>query len=357
MSQQQLPKIGITIGDYNGIGVEIILKALQDNRIMQYCVPIVFGSVKVISFYRKMLELNDLNFNYIKSIDQANPKRPNLFTVWEEETEIKPGQPSNTAGGYAFKSLEAAVNAAKAGLLDAIVTAPIDKNTIQNENFKFPGHTEYLAKEFNADKSMMLLTGEDLRVGLVTGHVPLKDVSSHLSQEKIIAKLRILNSCLQTDFGITKPRIAVLALNPHAGDGGLLGREEIEVITPALEKIREDNILAFGPFASDGFFAARQHKKYDAVLAMYHDQGLIPFKYLEVEDGVNYTAGLPVIRTSPDHGTAYDIAGKNKASESSMRSAIYMAIDLLRTRSRENDLRENPLKFIPLKKERFRMEF
>ncbi|HYG15321.1 MAG TPA: 4-hydroxythreonine-4-phosphate dehydrogenase PdxA [Bacteroidia bacterium] len=357
MSQQQLPKIGITLGDYNGIGVEIILKALQDTRILQYCVPIVFGSVKVISFYRKMLEMNEINFNYIKSIDQANLKRPNLFTVWEEETEIKPGQPSPVAGNYAFKSLEAVVSAAKAGLLDAIVTAPIDKNTIQNENFKFPGHTEYLAKEFGADKSMMLLTGEDLCVGLVTGHVPLKDVSSHLSQEKIMAKLRILNNSLQTDFGITKPRIAVLALNPHAGDGGLLGREEIEIITPAIEKIREDNILAFGPFASDGFFAARQHKKYDAVLAMYHDQGLIPFKYLEVEDGVNYTAGLPVIRTSPDHGTAYDIAGKNKASESSMRSAIYMAIDLLRTRNRENDLRENPLKFIPLKKERFRMEF
>lgn len=357
MSQKELPKIGITIGDYNGIGVEIVLKALHDNRLLNHCVPIVFGSVKVLSFFRKAMDMGEFNFNYIKSIDQANNKRPNLFTCWEEETEIKPGQPDAVAGGYALKSLEAAVEMAKQGLLDALVTAPIDKNTIQSDTFRFAGHTEYLAEQFNTPNHMMLLTGEDLRVGLVTGHVPIKEVSSHISQEKIVTKLHTLNTCLKTDFAIPKPRIAVLALNPHAGDGGLIGDEEQNVIIPAIEQAKNDGILAFGPYAADGFFAARKHRKYDAVLAMYHDQGLIPFKYLEVEEGVNFTAGLPIIRTSPDHGTAYDIAGKNLANPSSMRAAIYMALDLLRTRNHEHEIRENPLKFMPLKKERFRMEF
>lgn len=357
MSQKKLPKIGISLGDYNGIGVEIILKALNDNRLLHHCIPIVFGSVKVLSFYRKTLDMGDFNFNYIKSIDQANNKRPNLFTCWEEETNITPGQPDTVAGNYAFKSLQAAVDAAKEGLIDALVTAPIDKNTIQNDDFRFAGHTEYLAEQFNTPEHMMLLTGEDLRVGLVTGHVALKDVSSNLSVEKIVAKLKTLKHCLQTDFAISKPRIAVLALNPHAGDGGLIGDEEQNIIAPAIEQAKNENILAFGPYAADGFFASRSHNKFDAVLAMYHDQGLIPFKYLEVEAGVNFTAGLPVIRTSPDHGTAYDIAGKNIADPSSMRAAIYMAMDLLHTRENELEIRENPLKFMPLKKERFRMEF
>ncbi len=357
MSQKVLPKIGITLGDYNGIGVEIILKALRDDRLLKHCIPIVFGSVKVLSFYRKALEMNDFSFNYIKSIEQANNKRPNLFTCWEEETQITPGEPDKTAGNYAFKSLQSAVNAAKEGLIDALVTAPIDKNTIQNDAFKFPGHTEYLAQEFETPNHMMLLTGEDLRVGLVTGHVALKDVSAHLSIEKIVEKLKTLKHCLQTDFAISKPRIAVLALNPHAGDGGLIGDEEQNIIAPAIEQAKNENILAFGPYAADGFFASRNHRKFDAVLAMYHDQGLIPFKYLEVEEGVNFTAGLPIIRTSPDHGTAYDIAGKNSANPLSMRAAIYMAIDLLRSRANETEIRENPLKFMPLKKERFRMEF
>ena len=357
MSQKVLPKIGITLGDYNGIGVEIILKALHDDRILDYCIPIVFGSVKVISFYRKALDMNDFNFNYIKSVDQANNKRPNLFTCWEEETNITPGTPDSLAGNYAYKSLQAAVDCAKEGTIDALVTAPIDKNTIQNDDFKFAGHTEYLAQQFESPKHMMLLTGEDLRVGLVTGHVALKDVSANLSIEKIVEKLKTLKTCLQNDFAISKPRIGVLALNPHAGDGGLIGDEEQNIIGPAIEQAKKANIMAFGPYAADGFFASRQHKKFDAVLAMYHDQGLIPFKYLEVEEGVNFTAGLPIIRTSPDHGTAYDIAGKNIANPLSMRSAIYMAIDLLRCRANEEEIRENPLKFMPLKKERFRMEF
>lgn len=357
MSQQKLPKIGITLGDYNGIGVEIILKALQDSRLLNHCIPIVFGSVKVLSFYRKALDMGDFSFNYIKSVEQANTKRPNLLTCWEEETQINPGQPDQTAGKYAFKSLQMAVDAAKAGELDAIVTAPIDKNSIQSDAFNFPGHTEYLAQQFETPKHMMLLTGEDLRVGLVTGHVPLKKVSEQLSVEKIVEKLKTLKNCLQTDFAISKPRIAVLALNPHAGDGGLIGDEEQNIIAPAIEQAKKENILAFGPYAADGFFASRNHRKFDAVLAMYHDQGLIPFKYLQVEEGVNFTAGLPVIRTSPDHGTAYDIAGKDIASPLSMRSAIYMALDLLRTRAGEEEIRENPLKFMPLKKERFRMEF
>lgn len=357
MSQKGLPKIGITIGDYNGIGVEIILKALHDNRLLNHCIPIVFGSVKVLSFFRKAMDMGDFSFNYIKSIDQANNKRPNLFTCWEEETEIKPGQPDATAGKYALKSLEDAVAMAKEGLLDALITAPIDKNTIQSDTFRFAGHTEYLAEQFNTPQHMMFLTGEDLRVGLVTGHVPIKEVSNHISKEKILEKLRIMRTSLQTDFAITKPRIAVLALNPHAGDGGLIGDEEQNIIIPAIEQAKNENILAFGPYAADGFFAARKHNKFDAVLAMYHDQGLIPFKYLEVEEGVNFTAGLPIIRTSPDHGTAYDIAGKNIANPSSMRSAIYMALDLLRTRSNETDIHQNPLKFTSLKKERFRMEF
>lgn len=357
MSQPQLPKIGITLGDYNGIGVEIILKALADTRLLQYCTPIVFGSVKVMSFYRKTLEMSEINFNYIKSADQVNAKRLNLVTCWEEETEIKPGIPTEIAGGYAFKSLDAAVKAAKDGLLDAIVTAPIDKNTIQNPDFRFPGHTEYLAEQFGAEQHMMLLVGEELRVGLVTGHVPVKNVSANLSVAKIVEKLHTLRTCLQNDFSIPKPRIAVLALNPHAGDGGLIGDEETTIIAPAIEQAKNEGILAFGPYAADGFFSARQHRKYDAVLAMYHDQGLIPFKYMEKEYGVNFTAGLPIIRTSPDHGTAYDIAGKNRADEGSMRAAIYLALDLLRTRRHENEISQNPLKFMPLKKERFRMEF
>lgn len=357
MSQKILPKIGITLGDYNGIGVEIILKALRDDRLLDHCIPIVFGSVKVLSFYRKALDMGDFNFNYIKNIEQANNKRPNLLTCWEEETQITPGTPDTVAGNYAFKSLQAAVNAAKEKQIDAIVTAPIDKNTIQNDDFKFAGHTEYLAQEFDSPKHMMLLTGEDLRVGLVTGHVPLKKVSENLSIEKIVEKLKTLRNCLQTDFALSKPRIAVLSLNPHAGDGGLIGDEEQNIIGPAIEKAKKENVLAFGPYAADGFFASRNHRKFDAVLAMYHDQGLIPFKYLEVEEGVNFTAGLPIIRTSPDHGTAYDIAGKNIANPLSMRSAIYMAMDLLRCRANEEEIRENPLKFAPLKKERFRMEF
>lgn len=357
MSHHQLPRIGITIGDYNGIGVEIVLKALQDPRILDYCIPIVFGSVKVLSFYRKMLDMNDFTFNYIKSADQANNKRPNLVTCWEEETDIKPGQPDAMAGKYALLSLQAAVEAAKQGHLDALVTAPIDKNTIQNDNFKFPGHTEYLGEQFNSPNHMMLLTGEDIKVGLVTGHLPLKDVSAHITKEKIVSKLKILRNCLQSDFSLPKPRIAVLALNPHAGDGGLLGDEEQNIIMPAIEQAKNENILAFGPYAADGFFASRQYSRFDAVLAMYHDQGLIPFKYMEAENGVNFTAGLPIIRTSPDHGTAYNIAGKNIADAQSFRSALYMALDLLRTRSNEVEINQNPLKFGAMKRERFRMEF
>ncbi len=353
----KLPIIGITIGDINGIGPEIILKTFHDHRIANYCTPVIFASPKVISFWKKQLNFPEFNIPYIKTIDQVHHKKTNLLVCWEEEVEIKPGEITEKGGQYALKSLEIATQHLKEQKIHALVTAPLNKNNINIPGEKFTGHTEYLAKQDNNSDYAMLLINDDLRVGLVTGHIPLKDVASKITVEGILSKIRTIEKSLKKDFSITKPRIALLGLNPHAGDNGLLGNEDKDIIAVACTKAQENGTLAYGPYPADGFFGSHLYKKFDVVLAMYHDQGLIPFKYMGFENGVNFTAGLSFIRTSPDHGTAYDIAGKNKADESSFRNALYAAIDLVRTRVENIELEENFLPFSPLKKERFRIDF
>lgn len=344
-------RAGITIGDINGIGLEVIIKTLMDNRILQLCTPIVYGSSKVASFHRKALGVSDFSFFPIREADQANPKNANLVNCWEEEVAIELGKPSSIAGKYALKSLEAAINDIKRNKTDVLVTAPIDKQTIQSDKFNFPGHTEYLAEQFQVKENLMLLVSDSLRVGVVTGHVPVNKISSLLSTELIIKKIRILNKSLIEDFGIRKPKIAVLGLNPHAGDKGLIGDEEAKIIIPAINKAKEDNLLVFGPYPADGFFGSGNFKNFDGVLGMYHDQGLVPFKALSFGSGVNFTAGLPIVRTSPDHGTGYDIAGKNIASEDSFRQALYLACDIFKNRMEYKELTSNPLKISILKRE------
>lgn len=345
-------KIGISIGDVNGIGLEIILKTLVDPSIYDYCTPIVYGTTKVASFYRKTLSLGDFNFNVINHPDQANLKRANMINCWEEEVKIEPGIANETGGKYAFLSLEKATNDLIAGNIDALVTAPINKHTIQNPDFDFPGHTEYIQHKTNSIDSLMFLIGEDLKVGVVTGHVPVSEIANKITKESILSKLEMMRDSLKKDFWVQKPKIAVLGLNPHAGDNGLIGQEELEIITPAIEEAKEKGIFAFGPYSADGFFATGAHLKFDAVLAMYHDQGLIPFKYIEFHNGINFTAGLPVVRTSPDHGTGYDIAGKNQASESSFREAMFSALHIVKRRREIAELTSNPLKINKLTKDR-----
>jgi len=326
------PRIGITIGDLNGIGPEVIIKTMADHRLLSMVTPIIYGSTRVLSYYRKMMDLEEFNYSQVKTPGQFFPKSINVVNCWEDVIEIQPGQPSKTTARAALQALQKSVEDYKAGFLDGIVTAPIDKNTIHGEGFPFHGHTEYLTQVFNATESLMLMVSKDLRVGLVTEHVPLKGVSALISPERVELKIRLLEMSLKKDFNIPKPKIAVLGLNPHAGDDGLLGEEEKGVIRPVVNDLKNKGKLVFGPFPADGFFASGQHLKYDATLAMYHDQGLLPFKYIAFEDGVNFTAGLPAVRTSPDHGTAYGIAGKNQADENSMRQAIYLAADIIKTR-------------------------
>jgi 4-hydroxythreonine-4-phosphate dehydrogenase len=330
--QTDKPRIGITIGDLNGIGPEVIIKALSDNRLLNLMTPVVYGSTKVLSFYRKLMNLEEFNYSVVKTKGQLFPKAVNVVNCWEDVYEINPGQPSRQTAKAALLSLKKAVEEVKEGLIDGFVTAPIDKNTIHGEDFPFQGHTEYLTQEFNAGESLMLMVGNDLRVGLVTEHVPIKDVSTFITKERVELKIRLLELTLKKDFLINKPKIAVLGLNPHAGDEGLLGSEENDVIKPVINDLKTKGKLIFGPFPADGFFATGQHAKYDGVIAMYHDQGLVAFKTLCFESGINYTAGLPYVRTSPDHGTAYNIAGKNVASESSMREAMYVACDIIKNR-------------------------
>lgn len=329
------PIIGITTGDFNGIGVEVMLKALEDNRILRMCTPVIYGSMKIISKYRKLHQYQEWFINQVNTIAQITPKKTNLVNVNPNlNFNIQPGMVTQEAGQYAFECLEQATKDLKEGHLDALVTAPINKHNIQSENFKFAGHTEYLADALGvADNLMLLVSAEhNLRVAVLTGHIPLQEASSFITRERIFKKTQMLIKSLKEDFGIQKPKIAILGFNPHAGEEGLLGEEELQVIKPAIQEMKRKGNLIFGAFPADGFFGKREYKKYDAVLAMYHDQGLIPFKTLAFEDGVNFTAGMSKVRTSPDHGTAYNIAGKNIADETSFREAIFLACDVLKNR-------------------------
>ena len=338
-------KVGITHGDINGIGYEVILKALSDPTMNELCTPIVYGSSKALSYHRKALELPGVNFNLIRTPEDAAPDTNNLIDVtFENEIKIELGVPSEFAGKAAFAALKKAVADLKGGLIDVLVTAPINKDTIQSEDFHFPGHTEYLEAEAGNGKSLMILCNDDLRVALVTTHLPIAKISKAIGKGLIVDKLTIFNDSLRRDFGIVKPRIAVLALNPHAGENGLLGTEENEIIKPAIEEAYAKKIMCFGPYAADGFFGSGHFKHFDGVLAMYHDQGLAPFKTIAMDSGVNFTAGLPFVRTSPDHGTGYDIAGKNLANEESIRAAIFKAIDFYRNRQRFAEMYRNPLR-------------
>lgn len=330
---QEKPRIGITLGDVNGVGPEVVMKALQDNRLLNIITPVIYGSAKVISFYKKQLNIEEFNYTQVRGKGQFTSRHLNVVNCWEDSLEINPGKASPATGKAAFTALKQASEELKEGLIDALVTAPIDKNSIHSPEFPFRGHTEFLTEFFGVKESLMFMVGSSLRVGLATEHVPIKDVSTLITKERIEAKLKLIELSLRKDFGISKPRIAVLGLNPHAGDGGLIGSEDEQIIKPVVVDQRNKSKLVFGPFPADGFFGTHQHTKYDAILAMYHDQGLVPFKSLAFEDGVNFTAGLPVVRTSPDHGTGYAIAGKNQANENSMREAIYRACDIFKRRS------------------------
>lgn len=344
MSSEKI-KVGITQGDINGIGYEVIFKALADPRMLEMCTPVIYGSSKVAAYHRKALNLPSISLNNVRSADEAHGKRINIVNCLDDNVRVELGKPTETSGEAAYLALEKAVEDLKKGAVDVLVTAPINKKAIQSNSFDFPGHTEYLASHFDG-KPLMLMVSNKLRVGVVTGHIPLKEVSGAISREKILEKLRILDRTLKVDFIIRKPRIAVLGLNPHAGDNGLLGKEEIDVITPALEAARQEGIMAFGPYAADGLFGADQVATFDAVLAMYHDQGLTPFKALAFSTGVNFTAGLSIIRTSPDHGTAFEITGQNQADEQSFLSAIYLAIDVYNNRKLNKELTANPMKSV-----------
>jgi 4-hydroxythreonine-4-phosphate dehydrogenase len=346
MSEQKRPVIGISVGDLNGIGIEIIIKTFSDNRILELCTPIIFGSNRVINFYKKSIPEINLNYVSIKEISKINPKQVNIFTLWEEEIEIQPGQMTETGGKYGVQSLQAAVKALKEKTIDALVTAPLNKFTMQSNEFNFTGHTPFLKEAFKADDVLMLMIADNMKVGLLTEHLAIMDVAKNINKEQIIKKINLLKTSLIKDFGVERPRIAVLGLNPHAGDEGLVGKEEKEIIRPAILESKKNDCVVMGPYSADAFFARGNHEKFDAILAMYHDQGLIPFKSLAIGEGTNFTAGLQAIRTSPDHGTAFDIAGKNQADESSFRAAVFSAIDIFNTRNNYQELRKNPLKKI-----------
>jgi 4-hydroxythreonine-4-phosphate dehydrogenase len=340
---QQRPVIGISIGDLNGIGTELAIKTFSDNRILEICTPILFASNKLINFYRKSIPDSAFNYQHIKDLTRPFHKQINLFNCWEEEVAINPGQLTDTGGLYAVKSLVAATGALKDKKIDGLVTAPIHKKNIQTPEFSFTGHTPYLRQAFGVKDVLMLMSSENFRVGLVTEHVPVSEIAAFITRETILSKLNIMKESLIRDFGIDKPRIAVLGLNPHAGDEGLIGREEEDIIKPAIKDAKH-NMMVFGPFSADAFFARNQQQKFDGVLAMYHDQGLIPFKSLAFGEGINFTAGLPAIRTSPDHGTAFDIAGKNKADTGSFLAAVYGCLDIVQKRREFVENHKNPLK-------------
>jgi 4-hydroxythreonine-4-phosphate dehydrogenase len=338
------PVIGFSSGDVNGIGPELIIKTLSDNRILEFFTPVIFASNKVINFYRKSIPDYNFNFTTLKDFSKINTRQVNIYNCWEEEVTITPGELNETGGKYAIKSLMAATEALKNGEIEALVTAPIHKKNVYSPEFSFTGHTPFFKAYFEQKDVLMLLTAGDFRVGLVTEHVALKDVAKHITKENILSKINILHASLKRDFNLDKPKIAVLALNPHSGDEGLIGSEEMEIIRPAVVEAKHYNVIVSGPFSADAFFARNYQNRFDAVLAMYHDQGLIPLKSLAFGEGLNFTAGLPVVRTSPDHGTAFDIAGKNKADASSFTAAAFGAVDILKNRAFFDENHKNPLK-------------
>jgi 4-hydroxythreonine-4-phosphate dehydrogenase len=338
MNQRKIkPIIGISIGDLNGISVEVVMKSLSDNRTYKAVTPLIYAHGKAFSFYKKQLDLDNFNFAQIRNLEEIQHKRINVINVTEECPEIIPGAETQEAGKFALQAFQMAVNDLKDGKIQALVTAPLNKNNVNSPDLPFVGHTEFITKAVGASDSLMLMVSEQLRVGLVTGHIPLSKVSETITKERIIKKANLMLQSLEKDFGINKPKIAVLGLNPHSGEDGLLGKEEEEIIKPAIKELKDQNKMVFGPYPADGFFGMAHQNKFDGVLAMYHDQGLIPFKAIAFSTGVNYTAGLPVLRTSPDHGTAYNIAGKNLADEGSMRAAIFLAIDIIKQHHPEDD--------------------
>lgn len=344
--EERLIKVGITHGDINGIGYEVILKTLGDIRMLELCTPIIYGSSKVAAYHRKTLELPSVNLSIISNADEAVDGRVSVINCVDDDVKVELSKSTPEAGDAAYKALKAAVEDLKKGLIDVLVTAPINKHNIQNDKFHFPGHTEFFEKEFGGPgkRALMILMKDELRVALVTGHIPLSQVTGSITSTDITSKLQTFNQSLKQDFGIIRPRIAVLSLNPHAGDAGLIGSEEETIIIPAMQEAEKRGVMSFGPYAADGFFGSKLFDEFDGVLAMYHDQGLAPFKALAMDDGVNFTAGLPIVRTSPAHGTAYDIAGKNEASEESFRQAIYSALDVYRSRIRYQESTANPLR-------------
>lgn len=337
-------RLGITQGDINGIGYEVIIKTLMDPRILEMCTPVVYGSSKVAAYHRKALNVENFAFTPIKTVDEAVPRRANLINCMDDNVRVELGKSTEYGGQGSLLALQAAIADIKANKLDAIITAPINKHNIQGDDFKFPGHTEYLTKTFESKETLMLLISETMKVGVVTGHIPVSKIPESVTSGLIVTKLRILHRSLKQDFGVRQPRIAVLGLNPHAGDEGVIGTEERDIIIPAIEIANAEGIVAIGPYAADGFFGSENFTKFDAILAMYHDQGLAPFKALSFDTGVNYTAGLPIVRTSPGHGTAYDLAGKNLANPNSFRQALYLAIDVIHNRKTFDELNANPLK-------------
>lgn len=341
----QKPIIGFTCGDINGIGIELIIKVLSDNRLLDLCVPVVFANSKLVNFYKKSIHGINFVFNTPKELTKLHLKQVNVFNCWEEDVAFSPGELNTNGGKYALISLQQATAALKNGHIHGLVTAPIHKKNIQSEEFKHSGHTPYFKEEFGVKDVLMFMVADNMRVGLVTEHVPVAEIAKHITRENIVSKLKIMNQSLQQDFGIDKPKIAVLGLNPHAGDDGLIGSEEEKIIKFAIKDAKQ-TMLVFGTYSADAFFARSMYLKFDAVLAMYHDQGLIPFKSLASGEGVNYTAGLPIIRTSPDHGTAFDIAGKDKADPASFLEAIFKTIEIAKQRHAYHDARQNPLKKI-----------
>lgn len=349
----QKPILGISIGDLNGIGPEVIIKTFSDTRMLDFCHPVIFASSKLINILRKGIPDTPFAFNTIKDFGKLEAKAANVFSCWEEEVNLQPGQLTELGGKYAVRSLMVAVQCLKDGQIDALVTAPLDKRNTKVQDFSYTGHTPYLKAAFNAKDVLMLLYNDDLRVALATEHVPLAQVSGLITRELLLSKINLLSTTLKRDFGIDKPKIALLGLNPHAGDDGNIGREDIDLIKPLAEQLQSTGQLVYGPYSADAFFARRTYAHFDGVLAMYHDQGLIPFKTIAGGAGINFTAGLPVIRTSPDHGTAFDIAGKGIADPHSFRQAVFAAIDLLAQRKQYDENTANPLQRSKLAKERY----